>query len=525
MNNQSTIKIDTLPEITRQGNEYKSGFLSKKLISSLTKYGIWLVLCLLMFFTGVGRFVADLAYERGYPYTVFTWGGFALLVYLLFCIITFIVDWKLDNDVAHEYGIHNMPPVSVLGRWLRKTFIDSIGFFFISLFILTCYYIPLIYDSSNKLSSSASPNWWIIAGLISIILIPVYFSVRNALITLLNNSVKRVAVETTSTNGTAVAVVFGIINTIIIIAMWYVFSYLRLFVYKPATPTLHYSWMAFTALITVIWVVLLVMMFAGKLKNRETQFSVAYAIFVSVLTSWIFMLQMGYLAETTLFLPIRFAYFIIVAILLTFMIAELVGAFQLTSLQSEKVSTIYGLCKRFSVIPLGIYTYELTGDNAVQTKLFGFFGLYYLMIPANLEDKQELYASVATALSRAKSGHGTVLTLVRAVLFTLACIGCWWLFDLTYLASNMSWFSGITGDPILIFGLLLFFGATFGVIGGPLTNLISSAMDKSSMKTISKLIDQNVLDSYNAMERKALGIEGSEDKVANLYHCGHEQAN
>ena len=517
MDNTSSVKIDSLPEITRQGNEYKSGFLSKKLLYSLIKYGAWLVICLLMFFTGLGRFVADLAYERGYPFTVFTWGGFSLLVYLLFSLITFIVDWKLDNNIAHEYGIHNMPPINVLGRWLRKTFIDSFGFFFISLFVLTCYYIPLVYNSSLKLSSTASPNWWIVAGLISLILIPVYFSIRNTLITFLNNSIKRVAITITTANGMVVAVVFGIINIIIIAVMWFVFSYLRFFQY--------YSWISFTVLITLIWIVLLAMMLAGKLKNREAQFSIAYAIFVSVLVSWIFMLQMGYLAETTLFLPIRFAYFIIVAVLLTIMIVELVGAFQLTSIPSEKVSTIYGLCKRFSIIPLGIYSYELTGDNSVETRLFGFFGLYYLIIPANLEDKQELYASIATALARTKSGHGTVLTIVRAILFTLTSFGLWWLFDLTYLAPNMSWFSGITGDPILIFGLLLFFGGVFGVVGKPLTNLISSAMDKSTLKLLPKLIDPNVLDSYNTMERKALGIEGSEDKIANLYYSGHEQAN
>lgn len=517
MNNTSSVKIDSLPEITRQSNEYKPGFISKKLMYSLIKYGTWLVLCLLMFFTGLGRYIGDLAYERGYPYTVFTWGGFALLVYIVFSVITFIVDWKLDNNVAHEYGIHNMPPINILGRWLRKTFIDSFGFFFISLFVLTCYYIPLVYNSNLKLSSESSPSWWIVAGLISLILIPVYFSIRNTLITLLNNSIKRVAITKPSANSTAVSIIFGIINTIIIVVMWIAFSYLRLFQY--------YSWISFTVLLTLIWVVLFVMMLAGKLKNKETQFSIAYAIFVSVLVSWIFMLQMGYLAETTLFLPIRFAYFIIISVLLTLMIMELVGAFQLTSMQSEKTTTIYDLCKRFSVIPLGIYTYELSGDNSVETKLFGFFGLYYLIIPANLEDKQELYASIATALSKTKGGYGTVLTIVRAILFTLSCIGLWWLFDSTYLSPNMSWFSGITGDPILIFGLLLFFGAVFGVIGTPLVNAISSVLTKSSTKNVSKLIDQNVLDSYNSMEGRALGIEGSTDKIANIYYCRNEQAN
>jgi hypothetical protein len=517
MQNEKSIKIDSLTEVERQPNPYKPGFASMKLTNNLIKYGIWLVICLTMLFTGLGRYIGDLAYERGMDIMIVTWGIFAVLVYFVFNAISFFVDWKLENKIAPEYGIHNMPPISVLGRWIRKTFIDGIGFFFISLFVITCYYLPLVYIKGYKLDASGSANWWIAAGLISLLLIPVYFSIRRALSTILENSVKRVKIPTTSSSGTTVAIVFGIINTILIIVMWWVFSSIRLL-------DKNYGLQTFCFIITIIWAALFIMMLIGKLKSRESQISVAYMIFVSVLTSWVFMQTMDFLSETPLFLPIRFVYFIIVAVLLTIMVIELISIFQSKELASEKLSLVYSMSKRFSIIPLGVFTYSLTGDNAVETRLFGFFGLYYIFIPENLEDKQELYASIAVAFARAKGGNGTVLTIVRSLLFTLSSIGFWFIFDYTYAAPGMSWFSGVTGDPILIFGILVIFGLVYGIIGTPLVYIINSIVDKSSMKLCDKIVDKATFDSYKSMEDRSLGVEGSQDKIANLYFGRNQQA-
>lgn len=504
----SAVKTDSILAVSRQSNEYKPGFISKKLMSGLLKYGIWFVFCLIMLFTGFGRFIADLAYERGMDMMVLTWGGFALLVYMLFSIITFFVDWKLENTTAYAHGVHNMPPISVLGRWLRKTFIDALGFLFISIFVITCYYTPLIYSPGYKLNAGGSANWWILAGVISLVLIPVYFSIRRALSTIMDNTVKRVQIASKA-NSTNVAFVLGIINIILIIAMWSVFSYLRLFQ--------NYSMITLCVFITLAWIVLLAMMFARKLKSRETQISLAFMILVSVLTSWIFMQSMDLIAETKLGLPVRYGFFILVSVLLTIMIIEILSAIQLKTVQNEKVALVYQMCKRFSVIPFGILTYGLSGDNAVETRLFGFFGLYYIFIPENLEDKPELYASIATAFARAKGGNGTVLSIVRALLFTIASLIMWFMFDMTYLAPGMSWFSGVTGDPLLIFAMLIALGISFGVLGKPVMNAINRIIDRSSAKLIGNIVDKNVLDSYKQMEAKSLGTDGSQDAMANLY--------
>lgn len=511
----SAIKTDSMFSTSRQPNDYKTGYVSKKLISSLIKYGIWFVLCMIMLFTGFGRFIADLAYERGMDMMVLSWGGFALLVYIIFSIVTFVVDWKLENTIAYDHGVHNMPPISILGRWLRKTFTDAVSFFFISIFVITCYYTPLVYSPGYKLNVGGSANWWIIAGLISLILIPVYFSIKRALGTLLENSVKRVQI-TSNMSSANVGLIFGIINTILIITMWSVFAYLRFFQY--------YSMVTLSVFITLAWIILLAMMFSGKLKSRETQISVAFMIFVTVLTGWVFMQSMDLIAETKLGLPVRFGFFILVSILLMIMIIEILSAFQLQKDQNEKAGTIYQMCKRFSIIPLGILTYGLSGDNSVETRLFGFFGLYYIFIPENLIEKPELYASVATAFARAKGGNGTVLTIARALLFTVACLVMWFIFDMTYLAPNMSWFSGVTGDPLLIFAILISLGLSFGLLGKPVMNLINRLIDRSSMKLIGNMVEKNTLDSYRLMETKSLGLEGSQDKLANLYLGDNPQA-
>lgn len=499
---------DTIPESARPEMPYKPGFLTKKWQQNLVKFGIWLVLSVIILFTGLGRILSDLAYERGYPYSILIWGGFSILVYLLYSIITFFVDWKVENGLAHEHGIHNMPMVSVLGRWARTTFIDSFGFFFIAMYVLTMFFLPVTFNSDLAPGDHASSSWWILSGAISIVLIPIYFLVRRALTTLLGNSVKRV-VRSHKPASMGLVIVMAILNFLALFGMWAVFNTLRLLVYP--------GWVALGLVLTVGWIIIFVLMMVGMLKSREAQFSIAYLIFTVIVTSWIGLYLYGMLGQTKDTIIITIAYFTAIAVLLPIMFIELVGGFQINDIGDEKSDKIREICKRMSIIPLGVYTYELDGDKTVETKVYGFFMLYYLFVPASLLDKPELYASVAKSIARIKNGEGSVLTIVRVALFTVLSIVLWFVFDITHSSSTFMWFSGITGDPLLIIVMLLVFGAIFGIIGTPIVNMISKMFSKAATKTAKTIIPSEVVDSYNREERIARGVEGGVDAIANLY--------
>lgn len=499
---------DITPEASRTEMPYKPGFLTKKWQQNLIKFGIWLVLSLAILFTGLGRILSDLAYERGYPFSFLIWGGFAILVYLLYSIITFFVDWKVENSLAYEHGIHNMPFVSVLGRWARTTFIDSFGFFFIAMYVLTMFFLPITFSPELAPGEHASSNWWILSGALAIILIPIYFLVRKALVTLLGNSVKRV-IRSHEPASIVLVITMAILNFLALFGMWTVFNTLRLLVYP--------GWVALGLVITLGWIIIFVLMMIGQLKSRETQLSIAYLIFTVIITSWIGMYLFGMLGQTKDTIIITMAYFAAVAVLIPIMFIEFVGAFQTRDIGDEKTDKIREICKRMSIIPLGIHTYELDGDKSVETKVYGFFMLYYLFVPASLLDKPELYASVAKAVAKIKNGEGSVLTIVRVALFTVLSFILWFAFDFTHASQMFMWFSGITGDPLLVIVMLLAFGAVFGVIGTPIVNMISRMFSTAATKTAKTIIPGEVVDSYNKEERIAKGIEGGVDTIANLY--------
>ncbi len=504
----NTMVKDITPEASRPDMPYKPGFLNKKWQQNLIKFGIWLVLSLVILFTGLGRILSDLAYERGYPYSFLIWGGFSILVYLLYSIITFFVDWKVENGLAYEHGIHNMPFVSVLGRWARTTFIDTFGYFFIAMYILTMFFLPVIFSPELAPGDHASSNWWILSGAFTVILIPIYFMVRRALLTILGNSVKRV-IRSHKPASIVLVITMAILNFLALFGMWAVFNTLRLLVYP--------GWVALGLIITLGWIVIFVLMMVGQLKSRETQLSIAYLIFTVIITSWIGMYLFGVLSQTSDTIIVRMVYFTAIAVLFPIMFIEFVGAFQIRDIGDEKTDKIREICKRMSIIPLGIQTYELDGDKPVETKVYGFFMLYYIFIPASLLDKPELYASVAKAIARIKNGEGSVLTIIRVALFTILSLILWFAFDFTHSSQLFMWFSGITGDPLLVIVMLLVFGAVFGFIGTPIVNMISRMFSRAATKTAKTIIPGEVVDSYNREERIAKGIEGGVDTIASLY--------
>ena len=514
--------IDSVPDHSRQPNEYKTGFLKTKLFNNLIKYGIWLLFSLVFLFTPIGRWLGDLAYERGYPYATFIWGGMALLVYLIYSIITFYFDWHLNNTTAYEHGIHSMPSITVFGRWLRKTFVDCFGFFFISLYMLLCFYFPNTYPTLYGLtetftqSNGASPSWWVLGTLIAIILIPLYFIVRRALLTLMGNSVKRV-VKSSQKHNLVPTIILGAFNIIAIVVMWYIFNRLGFLTYNPENQASSSAWFSLSLLITVSWAVLFVLMLIGKLRNRESQINIVYLLGISFFTLWVFFQTMGMLAQSESYVFVRIGFFTILAFLVPIILTELISIFNTVTLSDEKYTAIKQLCTRFSVIPLGICVVGVDGDTNVETKVYGSYGLYYIYIPENLLDKPELYASIAHALAKIKGGTGTVLTIVRTVLFGLTSICAWYLFDLSYNGGQFMWFSGTTGDPLLVVALLLLFGFFFGIIGRPVVGFVSKMMDKAALKSTSTLIEPKILESYEQLVSRSYGEEGAEGGLAMIY--------
>lgn len=332
------VSDDSLPVAQRPANPYKPGFLTKRWQSNLVKFSIWLVLSLGIIFTGLGRIISDLAYERGYPYSFLIWGGFAVLIYILYSAITFYFDWKLDNNQAYEHGIHNLPPVSVIGRWARTTFVDTLGFFFVAIYILAMYYLPVLINSDLAPGDHVSSNWWIASGIYSIFLIPVFFQVRKAFLTIIGFNVRRILVSSKQAS-MGLALILSVINFGLLFGMWIILNSLRLLTYP--------GWVGFSLLFTLIWVVIFVLMMIGQLKAKEVQISVAFMLLLVIAVTWITFYLYGWLATDNLLLieplglkigiPVNMLFFISVAVLAPIMILELLGVFQTTNISDDKV--------------------------------------------------------------------------------------------------------------------------------------------------------------------------------------------
>jgi hypothetical protein len=523
--NEFTVITDNEPVIERQGQDYKPGFLSKKLLYSIMKYGTWLLLSLAILFTGLGTKLSDLARERGYwgnnPSEALIWGGFAVAIYLIYSAITFYFDWKLENDIAPSFGIHSMPPINVIGKWLRKTLIDTFGFFFISMLLLTSYFIPVIYQNlypGFKPSINPSPSWWIWTAIVSIVLIPLYFPIRRALNLLLGNFITRISTSYNRQNNVPL-IILGILNIISNFFMWRAFSYLGMFSDKESGVAFTF----FIILITGTWAVFTILSIFGRFVNRQSQIQVVYLIGTSLLTVWYYLYKMG--TFNIDYMHWRFVFFPIAALLITFMLIELVSIFKVTGMDETRLGAIQNISKKFSIIPLGFHYYGLQGDGQVETKLFGLFGLFYVFIPENLENEEEIYASVTHAFARYKNNNGLVLAIARILLFTVLAIFAWLLFDYSYMSGMFSWFySFLSGDSQLILVLLMAMGFIFGIAGKPLINKIAMAMDKYSRKTVATFVKPEVYESYITKLEQATGEYGNTDKIAQLYFADSHQA-
>lgn len=90
-------------------------------------------------------------------------------------------------------------------------------------------------------------------------------------------------------------------------------------------------------------------------------------------------------------------------------------------------------------------------------------------------------------------------------------------FDITHQSGVFMWFSGITGDPLLVIALLLIIGAVFGIAGTPLYNYVSRMFDAKATVLTRKNIQDDVVLNCNRLERLAKGTEGSTDAIGNLY--------
>jgi len=186
-NNQNPLGLDRLMAYKPLRNPINMEIVKRSTMLLGLKYLIWGTLILLTLVTGFARYLGDWSISRGYPSDLLAWGGFAFVIYILLSTLTFYLDWMREFTLGIKSGFHAMPWVSVFGRWIRKIFIDGVGF------ALLCFFMQRMYFSLKTAghqgpAGGSAPQWWLLASIIAIIVIPLWFQVRNTLLLLTGNS-------------------------------------------------------------------------------------------------------------------------------------------------------------------------------------------------------------------------------------------------------------------------------------------------------------------------------------------------
>jgi len=185
----------------------------------------------------------------------------------------------------------------------------------------------------------------------------------------------------------------------------------------------------------------------------------------------------------------------------------------------ENIAKVRLLGKRYGCTILGIKYYHLAGDHCAETKLVGFFGLYFVFLPGTLAGKSAVVASASKAFARAKGMHGTIKNLINWLVFGFGLIMSFFGFHLSYkiLYPAFTWpsESAFTADPSLVLWIMLFMGISF-LLATFINNNVGKILDKNT----DKLAEKNgfeKLDGYKRIAELGRGFEGKREPITNLF--------
>ena len=194
--------------------------------------------------------------------------------------------------------------------------------------------------------------------------------------------------------------------------------------------------------------------------------------------------------------------------------------FRSANRRDENIAKVNLLGKRYGMTILGVYYYHLSGDYSAETKLVGFFGLYFVFLPGTLSGKPSIVASASKALARAKGMHGTIKNVINWFMINLGVIFSLLGFHLSYytLYPIFTWPSdqaAMIADPSLQFWILFFLGASM-LIATFLNNIIGKILDKQANHLAEKLGFEK-LDSYQMQAELGRGFKEEREPLTNLF--------
>lgn len=189
--------------------------------------------------------------------------------------------------------------------------------------------------------------------------------------------------------------------------------------------------------------------------------------------------------------------------------------------RSNERERIRQLGKQFRVTIIDIAAYDLAGDFNVESKLFGFFGVYFLFVPNKLFGKETLYDSASKALARTKVIQGTVANLARWAIFAVSCFLIYIAFNWSYFNPIFTWFSTTTrtGDPYLVTMMMLSYGAVM-IVGAPVVNFLQKLYDGLANKYVMRVRENPPSYShYLELEEQGRGFAPERDQLTEMYIC------
>ncbi len=194
--------------------------------------------------------------------------------------------------------------------------------------------------------------------------------------------------------------------------------------------------------------------------------------------------------------------------------------FKRTDRRDENIAKVNLLGKRYGMTILGVYYYHLSGDYSAETKLVGFFGLYFVFLPGTLSGKASIVASASKALARAKGMHGTIKNIVNWFMINLGVIFSLLGFHLSYytLYPIFTWPSdqaAMIADPSLQFWMLFFLGL-FMLLATFVNNVIGKLLDKNVNRLAEKLGFEK-LEGYQAQAELGRGFIEEREPLTDLF--------
>ncbi|MEZ4812239.1 MAG: hypothetical protein R2883_01900 [Caldisericia bacterium] len=193
--------------------------------------------------------------------------------------------------------------------------------------------------------------------------------------------------------------------------------------------------------------------------------------------------------------------------------------FRSTKRFDENVAKVKLLGKRYGCTILGTYYYHLSGDHTTETKLVGFFGLYFVFLPGTLSGKSALVASASKAFANAKGMHGTIKNIVNWVVFGIGIFLSMYGFHLSYkiLYPRLTWPSetAFTADPSLVMWIMFFMGLAF-LLATFINNNLGKILDKSSDRIAEKNGFER-LDGYKRHRELSMGFDDKREPLTDLF--------